>query len=305
MVSLTFVSRRREMTRLVVVLTMAVIPTGTAAGRPLVNQGGAARGSVQGRPPGWSDTLGKTLDLTIAGKHGDVVAIYEQWVAKYPNFADAHGMLGGAYESLGMDALTSRASDAALTALKYFETAATHLRRAFDLGGGETPSIAIRSLVDIYGPYRLRLPEQQAAVVREALEKYTAEPRAHGEYIKLLMVKGEKPEAVDSAVRAARTAVPKAAEPRIELAALLHQIGEEFQGAASAPAMIGEAVSVLDEVLKANPSNFRALDEKADALRAQAKLTTDPAGARLLLAEADRASQQAKAIRNRRPNDGD
>jgi hypothetical protein len=293
------------MTHLVVVLTMVIILTGTAAGRPLANQGGTASGPAQRRPPGWSDTLGKTLDLTIAGRHSEVVAIYEQWVARYPNFADAHGMLGGAYESLGRDALTSGASDAALTALKYFETAATHFRRAFDLGGGETPSIAIRSLVDIYGPHRLRLPEQQEAVVREALKKYSAEPRAHGEYIKLLMVKGEKPEAVDSAVRAARTVVPKAAEPRIELAALLHQIGEEFQGAAAAPAMIGEAVSVLDEVLKANPSNLRALDEKADALRAQAKLTKDPARARLLLAEADRASQQAKAIRDRRLKPGD
>lgn len=293
------------MTHLVVVLTMAVILTGPAAGRPLVNQGSTARGSVQGRPPGWSETLGKTFDLTIAGKHSEVVAIYEQWVAKYPNFADAHGMLGAAYESLGREALTSRVSDAAFTALKYFETAATHLRHAFDLGGGETPSIAIRSLVDIYGPFRLRLPEQQAAVVREALKKYAAEPRAHGEYIKLLMVKGEKPEAVDSAVRAARTAVPKTAEPRLELAALLHQIGEEFQGAAAAPAMIGEAVNVLDEVLKANPSNLRALDRKADALRAQAKLTKDPARARLLLAEADRTSQQAKAIRDRRLNRGD
>jgi hypothetical protein len=303
--SLTFASRTREMTHLVVVLTTVMILPGTAAGRSLANQGGAAHGSARGQPPGWSDTLGKTLDLTIAGKHGEVVAIYEQWVAKYPNFADAHVMLGGAYESLGRDALTTRASDAAMTALKYFEMAATHLRRAFDLGGGETPSIAIRSLVDIYGPNRLRLPEQQAAVVREALEKFPAEPRAHGEYIKLLMAKGEKPEAVESALRAARTAVPKAAEPRIELAALLHQIGEEFQGAAAAPAVIGEGVSVLDELLKANPSNVRALDEKADALRAQARLTKDPARARLLLAEADRASQQAKVIRDRRRNPGD
>jgi hypothetical protein len=282
------------------VLTVITMLGGAAAAEPRAPQRGGARGSAQSPPPGWSDTLAKTLDLTIAGKSREVIAIYEQWVARYPDFAEAHLMLGGAFESLGLETLASRVPDAAFTALKDFETAATHLRRGFDLGGGETPSIAIGSLVDIYGPLRLRLPDQQRAFVREALAKYPAEPRAHFEHIKLLMIDGEPAAAVDRAVLAARTAVPKTAERRIELATLLEQVGEEFPGAGVAETVVGEAVAVLDEVLKTNASDRKALEEKARALRTQAKLVKDPARARILLAEAERASEQARILRERR-----
>lgn len=287
----TFLNR---LTRGAAVFTAIITLVGAAEGEPRTPQRGAAAGSPQSRPPGWSETLAKTFDLTLAGKSSEVVTIYEQWVARFPDFADAHLMLGGAYESLGLETLASRVPDAGGKALKYFETAATHLRRGFDLGGGETPSITIRSLVDIYGPLRLRLPEQQKAFVREALVKYPAEPRAHFEYLRLLMANGEAPATINREVLAARAAVPTAAGPRIELATLLHQIGEEFPAAAVAETVVGEAVGVLDDVLKANPSNRKALAEKAAALRTQAKLVKDPARARLLLAEAERASQQAQ-----------
>jgi hypothetical protein len=147
---------------------------------------------------------------------------------------------------------------------------------------------------------RLRLPDQQRAFVREALAKCPAEPRAHFEHIKLLMIDGEPAAAVDRAVLAARTAVPKTAERRIELATLLEQVGEEFPGAGVAETVVGEAVAVLDEVLKTNASDRKALKEKARALRTQAKLVKDPARARILLAEAERASEQARILRERR-----
>jgi hypothetical protein len=39
-------------------------------------------------PLGWSETMKKGFDLTLAGKDAEVVALYEAWVAKHPTFAE-------------------------------------------------------------------------------------------------------------------------------------------------------------------------------------------------------------------------
>jgi hypothetical protein len=292
------------MTHSAAVVTAVLMLASVAASEPQASQRGTTRESSQSRPPGWSDTLAKTLDLTIAGKSREVLTIYEDWVARFPDFADAHLMLGSAFENLGMEALKNRGPDSGLTALKDFETAATHFRRAFDLGGGETPSIPIRALVDIYGPSRLGLPEQQNAVVREALIKYPAEPRAHSEHIKLLMVNGEQPEAIIGALRAARTAIPKAPERRIEFAALLQQIGTEFAGATAAETVVSDAVTLLDEVLKTNPSDRKALEEKARRVLRSAIRLPGNVGARTYRAAEwhfDRSPRSQHGVRQAAP----
>ena len=73
-----------------------------AVGQPSASQTASGRASgprrdTQAPPPGWSETLNKTLDMTIAGKDAEVVAIYEKWVAEYPNFSEAHAMLASAH----------------------------------------------------------------------------------------------------------------------------------------------------------------------------------------------------------------
>jgi len=172
-------------------------------------------------PPGWHEAVRSTLDMTLAGKHDEVIAIYEKWVAKYPDFGDAHSMLCGAYEAKARDLLSRRVPDAGSLALKLFEQGASHARRAFELG--DDPRNAIRGLIDIYGPLALRRPDEQERVVREAVKRYPAEPLAHAEFILLLIGKGES---IDNALTAARSAIPNVADAQLEYADLLSRQAE-------------------------------------------------------------------------------
>jgi hypothetical protein len=156
------------------------------------------------------------LDLTLAGKHDEVIAIYEKWVAQYPAFADAHAMLCGAYEAKARDLLVKRVPDAGALALQWLEKGAVHAQRAFELGGD--PRTSMRALIDIFGPLSLNRPAEQERVIREAVKRYPAEPLAHGELIALLVSKGDN---IDAALRTARDVIPKVGATRLEYAQLL------------------------------------------------------------------------------------
>jgi tetratricopeptide (TPR) repeat protein len=182
----------------------------------MATQRGVSRADPPPPPPGWRETLRSTLDLTLAGKHDEVIAIYEKWVAKYPDFGDAHSMLCGAYEAKARDLMVKRVPNAGSLAPKLLEQAAVHGRRAFELGND--PRTAIRGLIDIYGPLGLNRPDEQERVIREAVKRYPAEPLAHSEFISLLISKGEK---IDTALQAARTVIPIAGKARLEYADLL------------------------------------------------------------------------------------
>ena len=85
-----------------------------------------------------------------------------------------------------------------------------HLRRGFELGGGESPWITIRALVDLYELGALDRPDEQEKIARQAVVRYPAEPLAHAELITALLKRGAEPEAA-KAVAAARAVLPKAA----------------------------------------------------------------------------------------------
>jgi hypothetical protein len=183
-------------------------------------RGGTQRSdaTAQAVPPGWRDATKTTLDLTLAGKHDEVIAIYENWVAKYPRFAEAHVMLAGAYEAKARDLLVKRVPDAGAAALKLFEQSAAQLRRAFALGGD--PRVVIRPLIDIYGPLGLNRPDEQERAIRDAVGRYPADALAESEFIGLLVTRGEP---IDSALASARTALAKDPNARLEYAESLLQ----------------------------------------------------------------------------------
>jgi hypothetical protein len=199
----------------VIVTALAIIISATA-GQAIATPRGQSRATPHTPPPGWREAIRSTLDMTLAGQHDEVIAIYEKWVAKYPDFGDAHSMLCGAYEAKARDLLSKRVPDAGFLALNLLEKGAVHARRAFELG--DDPRTAMRGLIDIYGPLGLNRPDEQERVIREAVTRYPAEPLAHGEFISLLMNKGER---IETALTAARSAIPKVAEARLEYAELL------------------------------------------------------------------------------------
>lgn len=239
-----------------------------------VDAGQAARqpGRPETEPPGWSETRRKAMDLTLEGKDREVLAMYEQWVAKHPNFADGHFMLGAAHESVARALITSRAADAQATRIKHFEAAAVHMRRGLELAGPEASFFMMRSLIDLHGPIGLNRPAEYEKLVREGVTRYPAEPHAHAYLLALLATKGEP---IDSAARAARAAIPKGADARVDLAGALVAHVADFGRLTPtlAPALLPEALRLIDEALKLKPNDAAALRVQGD-IRAAMQLTS-------------------------------
>ena len=219
----------------------------------------------QAAPPGWSEALRQTLDLTLASKHTEVIAIMEKWVAKYPSFVEARAMLGAAHENLGRDIRVSGAPDARVKSVPHYEAAVEHFRRALDLPGAGFD--VMRALIDIHGLIALNRPAEFERLVREAVKRYPAEPGAH-DYLIALVAGTEG--LLDEAVRAALVALPKTADARADLAGYLFQSAKDPLQM-SPDAVLRSALRFADEALKINPAHKDALREKARILEEQAR----------------------------------
>jgi hypothetical protein len=103
---------------------------------------GAAQSAA---PSNWSATERSARELVFSDRHKEAIALLAPVVKAHPGFADGHAWIGTAYESMGRAQATTNPG-AALGAL---ETAARHFRQAFDLGGGTTPDITVRALIDL------------------------------------------------------------------------------------------------------------------------------------------------------------
>jgi tetratricopeptide (TPR) repeat protein len=219
----------------------------------------------QAAPPGWSDVLRQTLDLTLAGKHAESIPILEKWVARYPNFVDARMVLGGAHENLGRDVLTSGAADARAQSVKHFEAAVVHFRRALDLPGADV--MAMRVLIDVHGPVGLNRPAEHERLVHEGLKRFPAAPDAHA-YLIDLLASQEAP--LDGAVRAALAALPKGPDARATLAGMLYHFSRE-PDQTGAEAVLRVALQFAEEGLKIDPKHADALREKTRILEEQTR----------------------------------
>jgi len=253
-----------------VILVLAVMLAGQAAhAQPARGQGAAPAGP----PPGWERTKAQMRELQFAGEDAKVVVIAEQVVAAHPRFAEGHARLGGAHESV---ARAVAQKDRALAG-RHFEMAATHLRHAFELGGGEYPDTTIRGLVDLY-EYALPNPDRWKATVLDALKRYPAEPVAHWYGVQLVLRDGGITE-LDAALRKARAALPATAEPRLEYASLLTGLAKKQVPPEARAALVRDALALVDEVVKKNPAD-RSVRRKADAIR-QNLAALGPSGAPL------------------------
>lgn len=244
----------------------------------------AAQAAAQASPPGWTEAARSLSALLMDGKCPEAIALAEQWVAKHPTFAEAHLRLGSAHENIarGFCGGGSRPAPGAART-KQFETAATHFRRAFELGGGESPWITIRVLVDAYAIGALDRPDEQEKIAREAVGRYPAEPLSHAELIMALLRRGADADAA-KALAAARAALPKTAEPRFDLAHHLafHAAGRDRVTTAtmtveSRAAMGRLALGLFDDVLAISPEHKKTRSEKTDLERALAELTNKSA----------------------------
>jgi hypothetical protein len=215
-----------------------------------------------GPPPDWEKTKAQIRELTFAGENQKVIAIVEPIVAARPRFAEGQARLGGAHESLAR-VLARKDPE---FALKHFELAATHLRQAFELGGGEYPEATIRGLIDLYD-YAMPRPETWKATVLDALARYPGEPAAHWYGIQLILREGRVAD-LDAAFRNARTAL-SAAEPRLDYASFLVGLAERHSQPAVRTALVREALALADDAAKKSPGD-RIVRRKADAIKEDA-----------------------------------
>jgi hypothetical protein len=247
-------------------IVIAVASLLVFAAQPRAESSGAGQAAPRaGRPqmpPGWLELTAKTLDLTLEGKHLAVFAMYEQWVAKHPDFVEGHLMLAGAHESVARDMRTSRAPDAQATRTKHLETAAVHIRRGLELADPDDSFWIMRSLIDLYGLFGLDRPAEYERLVRESVQRYPAEPLAHAALLKVLATKGEP---IEAAARAARAAIPKGPDARVALAGSLVRSARDFGRLTPAlpTVLLPEASRLIDEALKLKPGDARALDVRA------------------------------------------
>jgi hypothetical protein len=213
-------------------------------------------------PPDWEKTKAQIRELTFAGENQKVIAIVEPIVAARPRFAEGQARLGGAHESLAR-VLARKDPE---RALKHFELAATHLRQAFELGGGEYPEATIRGLIDLYD-YAMPRPETWKATVLDALARYPGEPAAHWYGIQLILREARVAD-LDAAFRTARAALP-AAEPRLDYASFLVGLAEKNSQPAVRTALVREALALADDAVKKDPGD-RIVRRKADAIKEDA-----------------------------------
>ena len=132
--------------------------------------------------------------------------MYEAWVARHPDFADAHFRLGAAHESVARGMGTSRAPDARTKAHETFRSRGPHIRRGLELAGPDASFLKMRALIEVHGVIGLNRPAEYERLVREGLARYPAEPLAHAYLLEVLATKGEP---IEAAARAARVAIPK------------------------------------------------------------------------------------------------
>jgi hypothetical protein len=283
--------------RVITLLALLLCAVGQAFARQAAPR--SASGPIretQASPPGWSETLKKTMDMELQGRVAEIVPIYEKWVADYPNFADGHVMLAGAHEQLGKAALRSHAADAATTSKAQFEIAAVQLRRAVDLTPSSEPmsSGPLRGLIDLYGPLELNRPAEYERLVAEGLKRHPADPFAQAYVITLLARKGEP---IDGAARAARAAIPKTAPARTELAGVLMEFVRD-DGETVGVAVAAAALGLVNDALTLDPNDIKALEQKAEILRTQARRASEPERTKLFAEEA-RVRAKAAELRHR------
>lgn len=224
-------------------------------------------------PPGWQDAKNKALDLTLAGKDLDVVALYEKFVAQYPNFAEGHVMLGAAHESVARGAMRSGAADPIALRTKHYEAAIEQMRRGLDLAGARAPFDWFRGFIDIHGIVGVNRPAEYERLVKEAVTRYPADPYAQSYLLTWLAQQGRP---IDAAAKAARAAIPKTADARDALAGSLATYVRDFgrlMPESGVSALLTEASSLVDEALKMKPGDQNVLRTKTqiESLRKSAQ----------------------------------
>jgi tetratricopeptide (TPR) repeat protein len=137
---------------------------------------------------------------------------------------------------------------------------------------------------------------EAAAIYQTVIASHPAFPPPHYLRVNALIRAGQSA-SVESALRAARKAIPVSYDSRYLGALLLEELVRKNAtiGPTDGTRALTEAVALLDEALSLKPNDYAALTYKSLAIRGQARFASDPAAAERLTAEADRLREAARA----------
>jgi tetratricopeptide (TPR) repeat protein len=295
----------------VVITSLVVVLIGTAACEQPASrdQGSPASVAPQGATASF-ETWDKAHQLLDQGKPEEAAAIYERILAGHPDdFEAAHLGLGNAHRKMA-DAINDRAQGASATRIQHLELAATHYRRAFDLGGPRMkarnpligPPLAPSGFVELIallGPDGLNRPAEAEALARAVIKQYPADRTAHFILLDMLLDAGKYDE-VDDALRTVHESIPAFPEEyRFLMGSELTTLVElkPKLPVVEARKLLAEAIVLIDERLKIKPDDWDALNRKSQALRVQAiRVEQNADRTKALLAEADRLKTQSDAL---------
>ena len=240
------------------------------------------------QPPETLDSvLGHALQLREDGRHAEAANVLQKFLARNPNAAEAHLLLGATRRDL---AATMTEPERA----RQFDLAATHFKQALDLTTTESPirPALLWSLVRSYlDGNRLADAETYARqLVRE-------DPTAVDVYAQLssILGKADRADEATAVLLQARTAVPRDLEPQRRLGLYMWQLVQASPRLSHRHTrmLLDEALAIADEALASTPDDD-ALRFKAAVLLVQAdRVEQDGNRRRALKAEGDRLFERS------------
>jgi hypothetical protein len=260
------------------------------------------RGNSGAPPAGWAEAEKGLARVYIEGKTAEVVRISEQFVRDHPDFPDAHRELAGALETMARD--MRRAGTTSPLVAQNFERAAAHYERYHALAGADQRASASRALMFLHDEEGLNDPGKAESFARRWKEEQPDQLQPHVYHADRLRKLGRHDEAsavMRSAREVERATLTGDEQMRASLrAAWAADVLKHLQESPNLPAadtreFVDELMKVSDEVLKASPTNFSALQARAAALSIRAeRLESDPARKKALLAEAGELERRSR-----------
>lgn len=239
-------------------------------------------------PPGFHDSNQQAVALFSDGRFGEAFAIHEQWVEKYPTFAEGHYSLAEAHR---LRAGQLRNEDPAKQRA-HLEKAVAHHRRYHELAINDDPThraTALAHITEILSAEGLNRPEEAETTARQWLKETPGNLSAHDALARIQRDAGRVGEGL-ATLRAASELAATADERSLYATYLLQYL----EAAPSLPpdatrGALDELETLVDASRQADPMDAYAADRKRRTLLLRAeRVEQDPARQKVLRSEAAR-----------------
>jgi len=250
--------------------------------------------SLTQTPAGWENTSTKGAELILQGKASEAVTLFEKVVRTSPDFADGHLRLADAHVAVA-ESIKDRGASQAAARRQHLETAATHYKRAIELGSVREV-IAKKSLVDLYRKDGLNQLDEAEKYARQLLGVRPQSVVWHHLLAEVLIDERR----YDEAATVLHKAVPQVDEKDRALLAMTMidaMIKTPEITGASARTLAEDSLAIVDRALKAPSPDRQLYAVRSGALKMLAdRVEQNPAKKKALLADSDLAFDKFREL---------